>query len=98
MAVLRDKDAAGILRALEPVLAEVVLTTNASLRAMAPDDLAAIAVEVFGSDRVLVEPRLPDAIDAAVEIAEAEGLGGAGVLITGSIVTVAEARTLLRRA
>ena len=40
----------------------------------------------------------PDAIDAAVEIAEAEGLGGAGVLITGSIVTVAEARTLLRRA
>jgi folylpolyglutamate synthase/dihydrofolate synthase len=98
VAVLRDKDAAGILRALEPVLAEVVLTTNASLRAMAPDDLAAIAVEVFGSDRVLVEPRLPDAIDAAVEIAEAEGLGGAGVLITGSIVTVAEARTLLRRA
>jgi dihydrofolate synthase/folylpolyglutamate synthase len=58
-----------------------------------------VAVEVFGPDRVDVTPRLDAAIDAAVTLAEEEGdLGGAGVLVTGSIVTVAEARTLLGRA
>jgi dihydrofolate synthase/folylpolyglutamate synthase len=42
--------------------------------------------------------RLDDAIDSAVRIAEDEGdhLGGSGVLVTGSIVTVGEARGLLR--
>ncbi|MEP6461834.1 MAG: folylpolyglutamate synthase/dihydrofolate synthase family protein [Frankiaceae bacterium] len=95
VAILADKDAAGILAELEPLFAEVVITTNASPRAFAADDLAGIAVDIFGGDRVLVEPQLPDAVEAAVEIAEADGLGGAGVLITGSIVTVAEARALL---
>ena len=59
----------------------------------------AVAVGVFGADRVEVVPRLDDAIDAAIGLAEEEGdLGGAGVLITGSIFTVAEARALLRKA
>ena len=95
--VVSGKDVRGMLEALEPVLAEVVVTQSASGRAMPADDLAAIAVEVFGEDRVEVTPRLDDAIDSAVTLAEEEGadLGGAGVLVTGSIVTVAEARTLL---
>ncbi len=45
-----------------------------------------------------VEPRLDDAIEAAVRLAEDTGddvLAGIGVLITGSVVTVGEARTLL---
>ena len=96
VAVMADKDVRGILEALEPVLAEVVVTQSASPRAMPADELGAVAVEVFGADRVEVSPRLDDAVDAAVDLAEAEGhLGGAGVLVTGSIVTVAEARTLL---
>jgi dihydrofolate synthase / folylpolyglutamate synthase len=97
LAVLGDKDATGILTALEPVLDEVVLTENASPRRMSADDLAALAVPVFGAERVVVEPRLDDAIEAAVQLAE-EGedqLGGAGVLVTGSVVTAGEARTLL---
>lgn len=97
VAILADKDAAGILAELEPLMAEVVVTTNASARALPADDLAEIAVEVFGAERVLVEPRLPDALDAAVELAEVDGLAGAGVLVTGSIVTVAQARALLGR-
>jgi dihydrofolate synthase/folylpolyglutamate synthase len=53
-------------------------------------------VDIFGADRVEVSPRLDDALDAAVALAEQEGeLGGAGVLVTGSVYTVAEARTLL---
>ena len=81
------------------MLAEVVVTQNASARAMAADELAAVAVEVFGADRVIVEPRLDDALETAVRLAEdgADGvLVGAGVLVTGSVVTAGEARTLLQ--
>jgi dihydrofolate synthase / folylpolyglutamate synthase len=97
IAVLAGKDARGILEALEPVLAEVVVTQNSSPRALPADELAALAVDVFGADRVEVVPRMDDALDNAVTLAEEEGdLGGAGVLVTGSIVTVGDARTLLR--
>ncbi len=98
IAVLDDKDAEGLLAELEPVLSEVVITTNSSPRALPAEKLAAIAVEVFGEDRVQLVERLDDAIEAAVSAAEAEGvLGGSGVLVTGSIVTVGEARHLLHR-
>ncbi|MBV2153977.1 folylpolyglutamate synthase/dihydrofolate synthase family protein [Kitasatospora sp. SUK 42] len=93
-----DKDVAGVLEAFEPILAEVVVTQNSTHRAMDVDALAALAVEIFGEDRVQVEPRLDDAIAAAVTLAEEEGdLGGAGVLVTGSVITVGEARLLLGR-
>ncbi len=91
-----DKDSAGLLEALEPVLTEVVITQNSTQRATSVDALAETAVEIFGADRVQVEPRLDDAIEAAVTLAEEVGeLGGSGVLITGSIITVGEARILL---
>ncbi len=94
--ILADKDARGLLFALEPVLAELVVTQNSSPRALPAADLAAIAEDVFGSDRVTVASSLPDALDLAVGLAEASGdLGGAGVLVTGSVVTAGEARTLL---
>jgi dihydrofolate synthase/folylpolyglutamate synthase len=101
IAVLSDKDARGVLEALEPVLAEVVITRSSSPRATDPDALAALAVEVLGADRVRVEARLGDALDAAIERADelaAEHGGGAGVLVTGSVVTAAEARALLGKA
>ncbi|MGN6302056.1 MAG: bifunctional folylpolyglutamate synthase/dihydrofolate synthase, partial [Angustibacter sp.] len=47
VAVLSDKDPEGILAALEPVLDEVVITRTTSARAMNPDDLGEVAVEVF---------------------------------------------------
>jgi dihydrofolate synthase/folylpolyglutamate synthase len=91
-----DKDSAGLLEALEPVLSEVVITQNSTQRATSVDELAETAVEIFGADRVQVELRLDDAIDAAVTLAEEVGeLGGSGVLVTGSIITVGEARILL---
>ncbi len=97
LGVVSDKDAMGILEPLEPVLAEVVVTQSTSPRALPVDDLAALAVEVFGADRVEVVPRLDDALEAGVRLAEEDGaLGGAGVLVTGSVITVGEARRLLR--
>ncbi|HEU5006950.1 MAG TPA: folylpolyglutamate synthase/dihydrofolate synthase family protein [Jatrophihabitantaceae bacterium] len=98
VAVLADKDAPAMLELLEPVVDEVVVTQNSSSRALPVDELAAAAVEVFGADRVTVEARLDDAIEAAVRLAEDTGddvLSGSGVLVTGSVVTAGEARTLL---
>ncbi|MFI9646118.1 bifunctional folylpolyglutamate synthase/dihydrofolate synthase [Streptomyces sp. NPDC052040] len=91
-----DKNVRGLLEAFEPIVAEVVVTQNSSHRAMDADELAAIAVEIFGEERVQVEPRLPDALEAAITLAEEEGeYAGAGVLVTGSVITVGEARLLL---
>jgi dihydrofolate synthase/folylpolyglutamate synthase len=100
--VMADKDQEQLLVALEPHLAHVVCTQNSTDRAMPAEQLAEIAREVFGEDRVSVTPRLGDAIEAAATLAEAgaafgEGLGSGAVLVTGSVVTVGEARTLLVR-
>ncbi|MFF6874130.1 MULTISPECIES: glutamate ligase domain-containing protein [unclassified Streptomyces] len=93
-----EKNVRGLLEAFEPVFAEVVITQNSSHRAMDSDELAGIAVEVFGEERVQVEPRLPDALEAAITLAEEEGeFAGGGVLVTGSVITVGEARLLLGR-
>jgi dihydrofolate synthase / folylpolyglutamate synthase len=97
--MMRDKDARGILAELEPAVDEVVLTAASSSRAMHIDDLAAVAREVFDDSRVLIEQRLPDAIDTAIALVTAadghsDRTSGAGVVITGSVAMVGQARTL----
>jgi dihydrofolate synthase/folylpolyglutamate synthase len=92
------KDVTGMLTELEELCAELVVTQNSSPRALPADQLGALAVDVFGADRVSVHPRLFDALESAMELAEAgpdDALGGSGVLVTGSVITAGEARTLL---
>ncbi|NYH42881.1 dihydrofolate synthase/folylpolyglutamate synthase [Micromonospora jinlongensis] len=98
--VLADKDAEGLLELLEPVIDQLVVTRNSSPRAMPTDDLAALAAEIFGEERVSTAEEMPDAIELAVALAEEDvpgELSGVGVLVTGSVVTVADARRLLKR-
>src|SRR6266702_862411 len=94
-----DKDMAGMLAELEPLLEEIVVTRNSSERSMDPEETAELAAEIFGEDRVRSAPRLDDAIEAAVALADetvAEtGPGGGAVLITGSVITAGDARRLL---
>ncbi len=100
LAALADKDVSTMLELLEPHAAAVVISRNTSPKAMPVDQLTALAVEVFGPDRVAVRPELPDAIEEALTLAEDgedPALGGIGVLITGSVVTVADARRLFQR-
>ena len=52
--VMTDKDVRGILEALEVVLDEIVVTENDSHRAMPAAELAVVAEDVFGVDRVHV--------------------------------------------
>jgi dihydrofolate synthase/folylpolyglutamate synthase len=100
VAVMADKDVSGLLDLLEPVAARIVVTQNSSPRSMPVDELAQVATDIFGEDRVTVAHNMPDAIEEAVVIAEEDASGelsGVGVLITGSVVTVADARRLLKR-
>jgi folylpolyglutamate synthase/dihydrofolate synthase len=94
-----DKDVAGILAELEPVLTDIVVTRNSSDRSMEPHALAGLAAEIFGEERVSVAERLDDAIEAAVALADdtaEDSLPGSGaVLITGSVITAGDARILL---
>ena len=100
--VMADKEYEGVLAAFEPLLAHVVCTQNSTARALPAVELAVVAREVFGADRVSVTPRLADAIDEATTLAEAgeavgSSIGTGAVLVTGSVVTVGEARAMLRR-
>jgi folylpolyglutamate synthase/dihydrofolate synthase len=99
LAVSADKDVAGLLEELEPVLSDLVVTVNSSPRSMPAEELAEVARDVFGEDRVLVRDRLDDALEAAVGLADEqvgeELPGSAAVLVTGSVVTAGDARALL---
>ncbi len=96
VAILEDKDAEGILGALEPVLEQVAITRTSSPRSTPPDELGEEARDVFGEDRVTVFERLDDALDWAMGLAEEGGLIGGGVLATGSVTMAADVRLLLR--
>ncbi|PUA80927.1 bifunctional tetrahydrofolate synthase/dihydrofolate synthase [Nocardioides currus] len=100
MGVMGDKDADGVLAAFEPHVEHLICTQNSSDRSMTAAELGRAAVEVFGEDRVTVVAGLAEAIDRAAALAEAgqafgDALGAGAVLVTGSVVTVGEARTML---
>ena len=98
VALMADKDVLGILQELEPILNQIIVTTNSSERSMSVADLNKLASQVFGADRVFAEDTLQGAIDRAVKDAirplSDESLA---ILITGSVVTVGEARTAIRK-
>ena len=99
VSVLDGKDVSGILAALEPVFDAVVVTDNGSPRALDTETLAMAAEEVFGLERVVRAESMPDAIEAATALvedagADGETVSGAGIVITGSVVSAGVARTL----
>ncbi|WP_314216679.1 folylpolyglutamate synthase/dihydrofolate synthase family protein [Pseudarthrobacter equi] len=98
--VLKEKDAEEILRELKESLGDVAeeycFTQSNSPRAVPAAELAELAIDLgFGEDNVHIEEKLDDALEWAVERAEANDDLSGGVLVTGSITLVAEARILL---
>jgi len=101
VAVMADKDVAGILAAIEPVFDQIVVTHNGSPRGLDVDTLTDAAVERFGPERVVRAATVPDAIETAIALVEEaganDGYSGAGIVVTGSVVTAGAARTLFGR-
>ena len=89
LGVLDDKDAAGIVTALAPLVDHWIVTTAPSERAIAADELAAEVVAIAGAARVEVISNIAEAMEAALVAADNAG-AGSGILITGS-ATVAGA-------
>ncbi|WP_207543157.1 folylpolyglutamate synthase/dihydrofolate synthase family protein [Mycolicibacter heraklionensis] len=98
VSVLGDKDVDGILAALEPAFDRIVVTHNGSPRALDVEALTVAAARWFGDDRVVTTETLEDAIDTATALVDefdSEGeASGAGIVITGSVVTAGAARSL----
>ena len=97
--MLGDKDARGILEEFEPYFEDLVVTQNASPRALHVDDLAELAEQIYGEERIHRIDTLPSAVELAIALAEETDSGdgivsGSGVVVTGSVVTAGEARTL----
>jgi dihydrofolate synthase/folylpolyglutamate synthase len=85
--VLDDKDARGIIEALDPVVDRFVISTSGTARSVAVDALGATAASIAGADRVSVEPDLATAIENARRDAGPSG----AVLITGSVTMAGQA-------
>ncbi|GAB14704.1 folylpolyglutamate synthase [Arthrobacter globiformis NBRC 12137] len=101
--VLKEKDAAEILRQLKESLGDLAeefcFTQSNSPRAVPAAELAELAVDLgFGEENVHIAEKLDDALEWAVERAEANDDLAGGVLVTGSITLVADARILLGKA
>ena len=100
LSILGEKDVRGVLLELEPVIDRLVVTQNSSDRAMPVDKLFAEAVSVFGAERVFKEPDLRTAITTSIEqctLINQTSDGISAVVITGSVVTAGESRSILRR-
>lgn len=96
--VFGDKDAIGIFRELESVVDHVIITQSSSDRAMPSDELEKIATKVFGVDRVFEVSDLHAALDRAVKDATRPLSDDTiGIIVTGSVVTVGEARSYIRK-
>ncbi|HEY3545924.1 MAG TPA: folylpolyglutamate synthase/dihydrofolate synthase family protein [Propionicimonas sp.] len=97
VAMMADKDVAGVMGIFAEAMTTVVCTTIASTsRALPAQTLARLAGDVFGAERVRTADDMAAAIDEAVRLADEAG-PGAGVLIAGSVYAAGEARAMLVR-
>lgn len=90
--ILSDKDTEGILQALCPSAAVTICTQPDSDRAIPAVRLAAKASKLCPGE-VFVHPSVAGAIESAIDAWRA----GDVICVTGSLYTVGEARTALRR-
>jgi dihydrofolate synthase/folylpolyglutamate synthase len=97
-AAMGDKDVQGALIELEKVMDSIIVTKNSSSRSMPVAEVEALASKIFGGDRTFSA----DSLDLAIEKAIKDSVrplseDTIGILITGSVVTVGEARTIVRK-
>jgi folylpolyglutamate synthase/dihydropteroate synthase len=81
-----DKDIAGMVRSLLPISDYVIVTRSDHPRAAAPVRLADIVAEAGGGAEVSVN--VSKAVHRALEVAGP----ASGILVTGSVFVVADAR------
>lgn len=89
VSVLAEKDAEGIFRHLETVMAEIIITKSTSVRATDSEALAEVARKVFGADRVFVEDDFRDALSLAE--AKLPPTPNSTIVVTGTVSLIGDA-------
>ena len=92
-----DKDIEGVLGEVEPYLDSIVITQMPGTRAKPAEEIAQIAREVFGADRVDVQEDILEAIATAVNLGESgdESAPATGVVVFGSVLLAGEVLRLM---
>jgi dihydrofolate synthase/folylpolyglutamate synthase len=93
IAVLAEKDAAGVLAKLADSFEKVVVTRSSSPRAIDPGELAEVAEGIFGKSNVSVAPTVKIALERAEELRSTEG----AIVVTGSISLVGDVLELIQK-
>lgn len=96
VAILGDKDVTNFLAELSGVVDEIIVTENSSARALPTEKLFEIANDIFDDGVVSSAGSIKRAIEMAIDRAS-HPTQSVGILITGSVVTVGQARSLLKK-
>ena len=97
LAMLEDKDIHGVLEELHRSADAFVISETMSPRALGAETLAEAAREWVDEDSVILAADLNAALMKAIDLANAAEANSPGIVVTGSLYTVAEARLLLGR-
>ncbi len=97
LAMLADKDVHGVLEELHRSADVFVVSEVMADRALSAEKLAEAACEWVDEDSVIETPDLNAALMKAIDLANDSGSARPGIVVTGSLYTVAEARLLLGR-
>lgn len=95
LAMLGDKDVDGVLEELHRSADVFVVSETLSARALPVDKLAEAAREWVDEDSVIVTSDINAALMKAIDLATGVAAKSPGIVVTGSLYTVAEARLLL---
>lgn len=88
VSILAEKNARALLQILDDSFAEFIITQSESARAIPAEDLADLAREIFGSDRVHVQANPQWALAEAAKLLPPT-LGSA-IVVTGSVTLVGQ--------
>jgi len=86
VSILADKDATALLEALDETAKTFIITKSSSPRAIEVDELAHIARNVFGAERV----KTAESALTAMTLARREVVDNGAILVTGSITLVGD--------
>ncbi|MCI4009933.1 Mur ligase family protein [Brevibacterium sp. ZH18] len=95
LAMFADKDIHGVLEELHRSADVFVVSEALSTRALSTEKLAEATREWVDEDSVLEALDLNAALMKAIDLANSSGASSPGIVVTGSLHTVAEARLLL---
>lgn len=96
LAAFADKDVEGLAALVEPVADQIILTQATNERALPVAEFAERITHVANSDKTVQHAKLSDALDQAIAYCDEWAVSdlSAGVIVTGSIATVAQVRTM----